>query len=324
MATNSATRPSAKSPSSTAAAAAAAAEAAKRRGPGRPPSKPPAPPLEKKGIVDAPLDCANRLEFAYGDPGVFKQLFTYFKNIKAREVHIRCTKTGITFYARDHLQSSRVIATVAGEHVNWYYCEGEYWLSVNRENVEKMFGAIDKSFFKLTIVQTHDDDRSLTFILKDPEIEKDCNYKIGLSDYTPDFDLYEPENLLTPTLLVERFPVEFTLSAKHFKKSIADVSAYSESVSIEKLGSSPLQWQYVKHHLSYNEVYRSSEKIMLRSDVKENGIFRVTLNVANVKSLASSMVADAVRILCREDGDILFRSALDAKALVVSTFTKLT
>jgi hypothetical protein len=31
-----------------------------------------------------------------------------------------------------------------------------------------------------------------------------------------------------------------------------------------------------------------------------------------------------VRILCREDDDILFRSAIDAKALVVSTMTKLT
>ena len=40
-------------------------------------------------------------------------------------------------------------------------------------------------------------------------------------------------------------------------------------------------------------------------------------------TLASSMVTDDVRILCREDGDILFRSAIDAKALVVSTLTKL-
>jgi hypothetical protein len=36
------------------------------------------------------------------------------------------------------------------------------------------------------------------------------------------------------------------------------------------------------------------------------------------------MVTDDVRILCREDADILFRSAIDAKALVVSTLTRLT
>jgi hypothetical protein len=35
------------------------------------------------------------------------------------------------------------------------------------------------------------------------------------------------------------------------------------------------------------------------------------------------MVTDDVRILCREEGDILVRSAIDAKALVVSTMTNL-
>jgi hypothetical protein len=316
-------RPSARRQPADPADAAALAAAAKRRGPGRPPSKPPAPSLENKGIVDSPHDPANRLEFAYGDPGVFKQLFTYLKNVKAKEVHIHCTRSGMTFYARDHSRTSRVIATVAGEHVNWYYCEGDYWFAVNRDNVEKMFAAIDKSFYKLTIVQSHDDEQSLTIILKDPEIDKDCNYKILLSSYTPDDDLYEPEALLQPATLLEKFPVEWTLSAKAFKKCVADASAYSDTLTVEKLGEEPLQLTYTKPHLNYNEVYRSAEKIHLRSAVAKNEIFRVTLNVANVKSLASSMVADAVRILCRADGDILFRSALDAKALVVSTFTQL-
>ena len=85
------------------------------RGPGRPPSKPPAPPLEKKGIVDSPKDSNHRLEFVYGDPTVFKLLCTYFKNIKAREIHLRCSPSGLTFFARDHSKTSRNVAAVAGE-----------------------------------------------------------------------------------------------------------------------------------------------------------------------------------------------------------------
>jgi hypothetical protein len=73
----------------------------------------------------------------------------------------------------------------------------------------------------------------------------------------------------------------------------------------------------------YNEVYRTPEKIKLRSAVPDDVTFRCTVKIANVKSLAASMVTDDVRILCREEGDILFRSALDAKALVVSTLTRL-
>ena len=89
------------------------AEKSARRGPGRPPSKPAPPALEQRGIVLAPLDANNRLEFVYNDPSVFKSLFTYFKNIKARDIHLRCNPAGLTFFARDHSKTSRVVAHVA-------------------------------------------------------------------------------------------------------------------------------------------------------------------------------------------------------------------
>jgi hypothetical protein len=94
-------------------------------------------------------------------------------------------------------------------------------------------------------------------------------------------------------------------------------------VTFEKLGAHPLQLTYNKSNMMYNEVYRSADKIHLRSAVSDAATFRCTVKIANVKSLASSMVTDDVRVLCREEGDILFRSAIDAKALVVSTMTKL-
>ena len=295
----------------------------KRRGPGRPSTRPVPPILERKGIVDSPKDSNNRLEFVYGDPTVFKSLFTYFKNIRAREIHLRCNSTGLTFFARDHSKTSRIIASVTGKHVNWHYCENEYWLGINRDNIEKIFSSIDKTFFKITIIQTHDDINSLIFIFKDAEIDKECNYKIALSSYPPDEELYEAEKLLSPTALISNFPIEFTLTAKQFKKSISDASNHSETITFEKLGIHPLQLTYAKSNMIYNEVYRSPEKINLRSAITENMTFRATIKIINVKSLSSSMVTDDVRILCREDADILFRSALDAKALVVSTMTKL-
>lgn len=295
-----------------------------RRGPGRPPSKPAPPALERRGIVSAPRDSNNRLEFVHSDPTIFKSLFTYLKNIKARDVHLRCNPRGLTFFARDHSKTSRVVAVVAGDHVNWHYCEGEFWLGLNREHVEKMFASIDKTIFKITIIQTIDDPNSLTFVFKDAEIEKECNYKVNLSIYPRDHDLYDAERVLTPAAMTANFPIEFTLSAKQFKKSIGDASNYSETLTFEKVGLHPLQLTYAKVNMVYNEVYRSAAKIALRSAVPEGAIFRATVKIANVKSLASSMVTDDVRILCREESDIMFRSAIDAKAMVVSTLTKLT
>ena len=295
----------------------------KKKGPGRPSIKPSPPTLERRGIVDSPKNPNNRLELAFDDPLVFKSLFTYFKNIKAREIHIHCNKNGMSFYTRDHSKTSRIVAEVLGAHVNWYYCEGDFWLGVNRESIEKIFSSIDKTFFKITIIQTYDDVDSLMFIFKDSDIDKECNYKIALSIYSSDDELYEINTLITPESLLSQFPIEFTLSAKQFKKSISDASNFSDTITFEKLGVHPFQLTYAKSNLIYNEVYRSNEKINLRSSIKENDIFRTTIKLSNIKSLASSMVTDDVRILCREDADILFRSAIDEKALVVSTITKL-
>lgn len=304
-------------------APAPAAAAPKRRGPGRPSTKAPPPPLENLGIQDAPKDARNRLEFVYGDPSIFKALFAYLKNVHAREIHLRCNRQGLTFFARDHNKTARIVAHVAGEHVNWHYCEGEFWLGVNRESVEKMFAAIDKTFYKITVLQTHDDTSTLIFVFKDAEVDKECYYRVILSAYSPDEELVEAEAVLSPQALVDLFPIEFMLTAKQFKKSIGDASNYSDTLTFEKLGSAPLQLTYAKSNISYNEVYRNDDKIKLRSAISEAMTFRCTVKVANVKSLASSMVTDDVRVLCREDGDILFRSAIDAKALVVSTLTRL-
>lgn len=291
----------------------------KRRGPGRPPSKPPAPSLDKKGVVNLPKDSNNRLEFVYSDPSIFKSLFVYFKNIKAREIHLRCSPDGLTFFARDHSKTSRIFATIPGEHVNWYYCESTFWLGINRDNIEKIFSSIDKTFFKIVLIQTHDDHNSLIIIFKDSEIEKECNYKIILSSYSEDEDLYDAENVIKN----DGFLIEFTLTAKQFKKTINDASNYSETITFEKISENPLQLTYAKSNIVYSEIYRSDDKIFLKSNVGENSTFRATVKLNNIKSLASSMVTDEIRILCRSDEDILFRSVIDTKSLIVNTLTKL-
>jgi hypothetical protein len=305
------------------AAAASPGATPERRRPGRPPSKPPAPPLESRGVVDTPSDADHRLELVYGDPMVFKALFSYFKNIKAREVHLRCAPQGLTFFARDHAKISRVVAHVAGEHVNHYYCEDTFWLGLNRELVEKLFAAIDKTFYKMMIAHCVDDPDTLSIIYRDTEVDKECRYKATLSAYAPDDELYEAERHLGAQALATAFPVEFTLTAKQFKKTVSDVAAYSETLTIEKLGAAPLQFTYAKAGMAYSETYRDPDKISLRSAVPADAAFRCTVRVANVKSLAASMVTDDVRVHCREEGDLLFRSAIDAKALVVSTLTRL-
>jgi hypothetical protein len=294
-----------------------------KRKPGRPPNKPPVAALIMRGVLQAPVDPDNRLEFVFGNPTAFKALFAYFKNINAREINLRCRPDGLTFFARDHAKTSRIVAHIAGAHVNLHYCESEFWLGINREHVEKMFASIDKTIFKISIIQTIDDPDSLLFVLKNMDLDKECNYKVVLSEYSPDIELFEAETEVLPALLAEKFPIQFTLSAKQFKKSIGDANNCNDKFTYEKMGNHPLTLTCSGTGILYTEVYRSPEKINLVSNIESDAIFRCTVKISNIKSLANSMVTDDVCIMCRTDGDILFRSAVDEKALVINALTKL-
>jgi hypothetical protein len=303
------------------------ARTAARRGPGRPPSRPTPPPLDRHGIVSAPIDAANRFELMFHNPASFKQLFNYFKNIKAGQIHVRCTAAGVTFFARDHSGFSRVVAFMAGAQMNWYYCERTIWFGLNRENVEKVFTDIDGSYYKFTIVQARDDHTTITFALRDYSIDKEVSHQVTVSELETDPALYEAEAALSDEALRTSYPVAFTLSAKQFKKTVADAINFSDTLTIEKIGLHPLQFTYSSPSVQTSEVYQSSEKIDLVSTIAPGAHYSITMKIGNIKPLSSSMVTDDIRVMCPledDNKDILFRSAIVDRALVVSTLTRLT
>jgi hypothetical protein len=286
-----------------------------KRGPGRPPSKPPAPPLERRGVVADPSDPNNKFEVVYDDPTVFKTLFVYYKNLRARDIYVRCDRDGMTFFARDHTKTSRVVARIEGCKVNWYFCAEVFWFGLNREQVHPIFASIDASFFKITFRQEHGNTDHISLTLKDAAINKECSYQITLAHLEPDQDLFDAEQITGAENLVQEFPIEFTLSSKQFKKTVADAAGMSGDISVEKHGQkSPLYLTYQRIDATYHETYHSAEKIGLRADLQPEQMFRCTITLTNIKSLATSMVAETVQILCRETDYILFRSRLKGDA----------
>ena len=300
--------------------AAAAKAAAKKRGPGRPPKRQAPPPLAKKGVVEAPDSTENRLELVYGGPMMFKVMFAYFKNLKARDIHIRCAPGGLVFFTRDSSRACRIVAKIPGAETNHYYCEDTFWLGLNRESVEKIFASIDRSFYKVTLSFRHDDEEHLTILFKDPDLEKECKYQTRVTVLDRDEDLFAAEALTTPESL-RAFPIALALGAKQFKKTVTDAAHHSDRIMVEKLARYPLQFTYSKAGMMYHEIYLNPAKIELRSAVPEDGIFRCTLKIADIKSLASAMVTSRIRIFCREDADTLFRAKIEA--LEVNTLTRL-
>jgi hypothetical protein len=293
------------------------------RGPGRPPSLPPVPKLSTDGIVSQPTNPIYRVEFVYGQPGVLRSLFTYLKNIKAQDVHIRFAPRGITFFARDHIEKSKVITTLDGTTANYYYCSDEFFKTLKRELVDNMFSSIDKSFYKSTILYSRLEPDVLRFVFTDPTLEKECSYRINLSSYTPDQALYAAEALLEESTLNTNFPLQFTLKACQFKKTFSEICKSSNKVMIEKIGDGPIRLIYSIEGVVYHESYLSPSAIKMVSNIPNDIMFAATLSVENIKYLAGAMVAENIRMFCRNDGDILFKTDDPGNIMIVNTLTTL-
>jgi hypothetical protein len=306
-----------------AASAAGAAGDGPRRGPGRPPARPRGPRPEVLGVQSAPRDPANRLEFTHASPSTFKQLFAYLKNVGSRLIYLRCRRDGLTVFARDHSKAARVVAAFDGASVNWHYSESEFILMFNREAVDRIFSSVDRDSSLVTLVQSHGNLSELVVSFVGDEYDTDMLYYLPLSTLEDDPDLYAAEAAQSAAAL-RAFPLAFTLSAVRFRKIVADFAASFEEFYIEKIATAPMQFAARTARLRANVVFRRSDLIELETAGIELEVFRVTVKVSAIKSLAMSMVTDSVRIHCRDDtNELICRSALSSsRGVIVSTIVK--
>jgi hypothetical protein len=289
----------------------------KKRGPGRPPKKSLLQPLKHEGIVDFPTDPQNKFELVYSDPKMFKGLFTYFKNIKSDNFHIRCSKEEITFFTWGINKENRVIAKIDGNSLNRYYCEETFWMGAKRDKFYQVFTTVNKSFSKVTIVCKHDDDAHIEVIFYDGVLDRNCTYKIKLKELDEDNKLFEAEALISEAAL-RKYPINFVLSSSQFKTSITDASSIENKITIEKIGNSPLQITTPSgKDIVYEEVYKSDTKIKLISSVEDSMTFRCSFIGSNIKFIATSLVTGNVQIFASESDDLILRLIIDK--LVINT-----
>uniref|UniRef100_A0A6G7KUF3 PE301R n=1 Tax=African swine fever virus TaxID=10497 RepID=A0A6G7KUF3_ASF len=291
-----------------------------RRGPGRPPKKRVVPNFVRKGILEKPVRPQSRLEFSYVIPLLFTNLFIYFTNLTSTNILVRCTPTEITFFSRVQSQASFVIATIDGKNVYHYYASVVFWLRINTELVAKMFISIVRSFLQITIVHRYVKPATLFFIFTDFVIDKECTYHITVSEPELDMDLIAMEKSISAERL-KNYPLRWEFTSKQLKKTFTDLSNYTELVSIAKLGGdTPLHLYFQKFiSISYHEMYISSNKINLSSTIPMSQVFQIYVTIAHIKSLASAMVTDKIRILCEENGNLFFQSEMDALMLYTIT-----
>ncbi len=271
--------------------------------------------------VKLSTDDEIRTSAIHNDPKIFKTLFKYFQNIKANEIYLRFKADDIGFFSRNHQKTSRTYASMKTQDMYKYFCDTEVLISISCEYSNQVMANIDKTYQYIKFTLRHDDLDNLYVEFIDTEMSKTAEYKIPINkkdDMSEDSDLFRAEDDSASDVLKVLYPLEFTLPEDRFKKTVNDTSKISSVIQFSKSARDPFQISYSKNGLIYYEKYEDDAKIKLRYNSTESPFF-IEMNIEYIKFLATTMVSGDVRILCREDGDMLFRSAVDESVLTVNT-----
>jgi len=255
------------------------------------------------------------MEMIYGNPLVFKKMFTFFKTIAARELCMSFDEKTITILTIDHLRKSTVKVVISCNKLNHYYCKSPVKCFLNAKNIGKIIQTIDKNCVSLSFVLKKISYRSnLTIILKN-EIQ---------IDEIKDIELVHTSIIIPDVSFDDSlYPIKFTMPSRYFKKLISDIDIFSETITIDKVGHNPLVFSYSSKDktIKSKHIVRVPENISLESLIKKDDIFSSTINIDYIKPISTSLLAKNIQISSDTHKNIIFRVDVDEHviSLVVNT-----
>ena len=165
-----------------------------KRGPGRPPRR---MKLEVPivGIVSEPKQntiCTT--EYIYYDPLAIKSIFGIMKNLKVRDVYIEFEIDKINMYGRDHMNNI-VHVHIKCDKALSYFCSEKSYISINMDNLDRLFPSINKNVNMICIVHDICDD-FIKIQCMDPSISKMKERRISISKVDGDMDIVSFRNTI--------------------------------------------------------------------------------------------------------------------------------
>lgn len=290
----------------------------KRRGPGRPTKNPATEPLPMTGIASSPRGGAeNILELAAEQPMAFKKLFNFFIKLGAQIVHLHANPTRICLYTSDGSSQIRVRAEVAGNQMNHYYCAEDFWISLNAEDLWKIFSCVSKEFQRIRFIYKRTDRSAFLISLSDRLLDKDNNFPMSVSIATPNPQWLELERMDAEK---KKYKVSWTVSQAVFKKCHEIATQTSEIIKVSLTGGGNLTLGYHGSGVyDYVETYKDSKKINLQSKLAAGDMFAVDYSAQIGRTLSTAIPASEVTIYCNEHCPILVVSKEDSTGISVTS-----
>jgi hypothetical protein len=290
-----------------------------RRGPGRPCKAPKKDPIPRKGIVKAPLNSDDHIEFIYDQPLLLRKIFQLFKQLAVAQVQIIFRPSEILFYSQDHHKKTDCRIKIDTKKINLYYCRSELEVGVSAKDIECILNTVDKEYSSIIITSNINSTQKNITINLENSLQADEIHTIEL---VGSYKHMENEH----EFLDHDYAIELKFPWHFFKKTTGDIKSMTSQISITQIDKTkPLLFEFLKANkkVSTKHVYKNSSKIELKSKVKEDAGFRVDVKIDYLKPIASAQIADNIAILVDENKKIMTCAYLDNHTIEIRTLTEI-
>jgi hypothetical protein len=283
----------------------------KKKKPGRPRKTPLQEPLERKGVSNIALNDDNCVEMIYDTPSVFKRIFALFKSMAVKEICMEFKENTIDIITTDHLKKSHIKVVIKCDKINHYYCKEPIKSYLNPKNMEKIIQVLDKKYTSISLVLKTITSRSILNIIFKNDIKID-EYR--------EIDLIQSSNTLFDiSFNTDNYPIKFVLPSKYFKKFINDTSSFSDTLTINKIGLTPLTFAYTSKDktVKSKHIVKSPKSIGLVSLISDDDIFSSSIQIDYIKPLSGSLLSDYVSIAADTHKNMIFTIDVDNKTIEI-------
>jgi hypothetical protein len=313
-----------------------------RKRPGRPRKRADANPVGVYGIIREPMDASHCVELVYNQPQLLKCIVSIFKEYDGDEIVMEFFSNRVVFTGRDHSDLVIIQIIMNAPDMNLYYFSApdgidRYRLIVKRDNLGIVAAIIEKTHYKMTMMLCRDDLTTLTFVLANCEYDNDDRFDVSV--------VPRPHNTEEPDSVVDlaQYPLEFTIDSHHLRRKIGELKKVTQDMIIKKIGSAtdaepadpeaagapssapaPTQAPSSGEDLEisfgatprvvYTGIYKTAQKIKLRSTIPAGQLFVATINISRIRPLMAVNIPGGITFHMGNSDPHVIQVSLDQRA----------
>lgn len=287
---------------------------------GRPKTKPNPESIPLRGILLAPDDKDNHVEFLYNHPSDFQKINTYFSHLKSDVLTFKFGPAGISIYATDHLESNKCRIILNGAKAASYFCVTPVTIKVKRTNLDLVLQTLNRQYVSVSIILRTIDMNEKMYIMLKNDIQI-ATFSITI------IHNYDAETDISDDVFVESLQpkIELNIRGKFLQFLFVSMKKFSDCATFQKIGRDgefevTYTFQTAQSQVNANLRLKKTEQITKESDIQhtltEDEYFTVSVYRTTLHPISVSNIAELIHFRFWRDKSILCTASLNDGAVV--------